>query len=124
MNDKQQREADAQRAQQQQQQTGLVVPPPVDTMVTALQLGVHHHQKLPPSKARPSTPPTMKDWVIPRAPNGYIFQNFQSMPDSKGNSEFITSAWMDERDHFLLSIVQGPAAKQQAHWDQHLGHSI
>ena len=123
MNDKQQREADAQRAQQQQQQTGPSsstagghdgyssaaesAPPP----------------KAPPSKARPSTPPARKDWVIPRVPNGYLFRT-SSMPDQR-NSEFITSAWMDERDHFLLSIVQGPAAQAastlgSAPWAQYL----
>ena len=46
------------------------------------------------------------------------------MPDQR-NSEFITSAWMDERDNFLLSIVQGPAAAAastsgSAPWAQYL----
>ena len=62
----------------------------------------------PTSKPRPSTPPAPKEWVIAKVPTGYIFRT-SSMPDHR-NSAFITSAWMDEFNSFLLSIVQGPAA--------------
>ena len=62
----------------------------------------------PTSKPKPSTPPAPKEWVIAKVPTGYIFRT-SSMPDHR-NSDFITSAWMDEFNTFLLSIVQGPAA--------------
>ena len=123
MNDKQQREADAQRAQQQQQQTGPSSSTAGGHDGYSSAAGSAPPPKAPPSKARPSTPPARKDWVIPRVPNGYLFRT-SSMPDQR-NSEFITSAWMDERDHFLLSIVQGPAAQAastlgSAPWAQYL----
>ena len=123
MNDKQQREADAQRAQQQQQQTGPSSSTAGGRDGYSSAAGSAPPPKAPPSKPRPSTPPTRKDWVIPRVPNGYLFRT-SSMPDQR-NSEFITSAWMDERDHFLLSIVQGPAAQAastsgSAPWAQYL----
>ena len=123
MNDKQQREADAQRAQQQQQQTGPGSSTAGGHDGYSSAAGSAPPPKAPPSKARPSTPPARKDWVIPRVPNGYLFRT-SSMPDQR-NSEFITSAWMDEQDHFLLSIVQGPAAQAastlgSAPWAQYL----
>ena len=95
MNDQQQREADAQRAQQQQQtghhsSTAGGRDDPSSASGSAA-------PKPPPSKPRPSTPPPRKDWVIPRVPDGYKFRT-SSMPDQR-NSEFITSAWMDDNGH-------------------------
>ena len=90
MNDKQQREADAQRAQQQQQQTGPSSSTAGGHDGYSSAAGSAPPPKAPPSKARPSTPPARKDWVIPRVPNGYLFRT-SSMPDQR-NSEFITSA--------------------------------
>ena len=119
MNDQQQREADAQRAQQQQQ-SGPSCSTTGGRDGSSSASGSAPPRKAPPAKARPSTPPTMKDWVIP---NGYQFRT-SSLPDQR-NSEFTTSAWMDDMDHFLMSIIQGPAAmaasnKGSAPWAQYL----
>ena len=121
MNDQQQREADAQRAQQQQ--SGPSGPTIGGREGSSSASGSAPPRKAPPAKARPSTPPTMKEWVIPRVPNGYLFRT-SSLPDHR-NTEFITSAWMDEAGRFLLSIIQGPAAMAasktgSAPWTQYL----
>ena len=103
---------------------GLAVPPPVGRDGYSSAAGSAPPPKAPPSKARPSTPPTRKDWVIPSGTKRVSFSGHPQCP-IKGNSEFITSAWMDERDHFLLSIVQGPRSSScQYIGIQHLGHSI
>ena len=122
MNDQQQREADAQRAQQQQQ-SGPSGPTIGGRDGSSTASGSAPPRKAPPAKARPSTPPTMKDWVIPRVPNGYVFRT-SKLPDHR-NTDFTTSAWMDDADRFLLSIIQGPAAMAasktgSAPWAQYL----
>ena len=62
----------------------------------------------PPPKARPKPPDHPPDWVIPEPPIGYkLFTS--SCPDHRGTM-FSSSAWMNENDAFLLSIIQGPAA--------------
>ena len=62
----------------------------------------------PPPKARPKPPDYPPDWVIPEPPIGYkLFTS--SCPDHRGTM-FSSSAWMNENDAFLLSIIQGPAA--------------
>ena len=74
----------------------------------------------PPPKARPTQPPTPPDWVIAKTPNGYTFKT-STNPDHRG-SLFMTSAWMNCLDQFLLSIMQGPAASPTniTGWAQYL----
>ena len=74
----------------------------------------------PPPKARPTQPPTPPDWVIAKTPNGYTFKT-STNPDHRG-SLFMTSAWMNCLDQFLLSIMQGPAASATniTGWAQYL----
>ena len=123
MTDQQQREADAQRAQHQQQ-PGPSGPTIGGREGSSTASGSAPPRKAPPpAKARPSTPPAMRDWVIPRVPNGYIFR-VSKLPDHR-NTDFVTSSWMDEADRFLLSIIQGPAAMAasktgSAPWAQYL----
>ena len=123
MTDQQQREADAQRAQHEQQ-SGPSGPTIGGREGSSSASGSAPPRKAPPAaKARPSTPPSMRDWVIPRVPNGYVFK-VSKLPDHR-NTDFVTSAWMDEADRFLLSIIQGPAAMAasktgSAPWAQYL----
>ena len=74
----------------------------------------------PPPKARPTPPPTPPDCVIARVPHGYLFKT-STNPDHRG-SLFMTSAWMNSLDQFLLSIMQGPAASASniTGWAQYL----
>ena len=73
----------------------------------------------PPPKARPKPPDHPPDWVIPEPPIGYkLFTS--SCPDHRGTM-FSSSAWMNENDAFLLSIIQGPAAGGHiSGWAQYL----
>ena len=108
MNDKQQREADAQRAQQQQQkqQTGPSSSTAGGRDGSSSAAGSAPPRKAPPSKPRPSTPPTRKDWVIPRVPNGYLFRT-SSMPDQR-NSEFIVHLVCLDGRTGPLSVINCP----------------
>ena len=74
----------------------------------------------PPPKSRPTQPPTPPDWVIAKVPSGYLFKT-STNPDHRG-SLFMTSAWMNDLDQFLLSIMQGPAASASSvtGWAQYL----
>ena len=123
MTDQQQREADAQRAQHEQRY-GSGGPTIGGRESSSSASGSAPPRKAPPAaKARPSTPPSMRDWVIPRVPTDYIFKT-SKLPDHR-STDFTTSAWMDETDRFLLSIIQGPSAMAasktgSAPWAQYL----
>ena len=74
----------------------------------------------PPPKARPRPPDGPPEWVTAEPPIGYkLFTS--SCPDQRGTL-FSSSAWMDENDQFLLSIIQGPAAAVShiSGWAQYL----
>ena len=63
----------------------------------------------PPPKARPKQQPeSPPDWVISKPPFGYLFYSSSNL-DHRGTL-FSSSAWMDDSGHFLLSVIQGPAA--------------
>ena len=74
----------------------------------------------PPPKSRPAPPPTPPDWVIAKVPSRYLFKT-STNPDHRG-SLFMTSAWMNDLEQFLLSIMQGPAASASSVtcWAQYL----
>ena len=101
MNDKQQREADAQRAQQQQQQTG----PSGSTFGghdgSSSAAGSAPPPKAPPSKARPSTPPARKDWVIS---SGTKRISFQDILDARSKELRVHHIGMDGRAGSLPTI--------------------
>eukprot|EP00435_Cladocopium_sp_Y103_P046784 s3204_g13.t1 len=76
--------------------------------------------KAPPTKARPKEPSVPPDWIIQKAPEGYIYKESRN-PDYR-DTEFTTSLWMSEKGQFLLAIMQGPAAASPhvSGWAQYL----
>ena len=74
----------------------------------------------PPLRSRPRSPDGPPEWVTAEPPIGYkLFTS--SCPDQRGTL-LSSSAWMDENDQFLLSIIQGPAAAGShiSGWAQYL----